>query len=72
MHRAGAPVSNCVEVGNEHFASLSVNIPKDDFHKFVETLAAALRETDNRESPMSHINPIIVRENGLAAVESDE
>jgi len=38
----------------------------------VDTLQTALMETEKRESPMAHIHPVIVRENGLAAVESEE
>ena len=45
---------------------------KDDFREFVDTLVVALREMEKKESPMAHIHPIIVRENGLAAVEADD
>jgi hypothetical protein len=51
---------------------LHLSFFKEDFREFVETLQAALREIDKRESPMAHIHPVIVRESGLAAVESDE
>jgi len=51
---------------------LHLSFFKDDFRDFVDTLQAALREIDKREGPMAHIYRIIVRENGLAAVESEE
>jgi hypothetical protein len=50
----------------------SVNSHKDDFREFVDTLVAAQRAIDKRESPLAHIHPIIVRETELAAVEDDE
>jgi hypothetical protein len=45
---------------------------KDDFREFVDTLVVALREMEKDESPAAHIHPIIVRENGLAAVDAEE
>lgn len=45
---------------------------RDDFRDFVDTLVVALREIDKRESPMTHVHPIIIRENGLAAVEAED
>jgi len=35
-------------------------------------MVAAVRAMDKRDGPMAHIHPVIVREAGLAAVESDE
>ena len=32
----------------------------------------ALREMEKAEAPIGHIHPVIVRENQLAAVESDD
>ena len=45
---------------------------KDFFKDFVDTLVAAQRAIDRRESPLAHIHPFIIREAGLAAVEGDE
>lgn len=45
---------------------------KDDFREFTETLIAALRAMDKRESPMANIHPVIVRDNRFAAVDSEQ
>jgi hypothetical protein len=45
---------------------------KDDFREFVDTLVVAQRAMDKREGPMAHIHPVLLRESGLAAVESEE
>lgn len=45
---------------------------KDDFREFVDTLQAALRQMEKAEAPMANIHPVIVRENGLAAVEVEQ
>jgi len=39
---------------------------KDDFRDFVDTLQVALREMDKRDSPMTHIHPVMVREGNLS------
>ena len=35
---------------------------KDDFREFVDTLVAAQRAIDRRESPMAHIHPVAAHE----------
>ena len=45
---------------------------KDNFREFVDTLVVALREMEKSEAPIGHIHPVIVRDNQLAAVESDK
>ena len=45
---------------------------KDDFREFVDTMVVALREMEKRESPMAHIHPVIIKENGFSAVESED
>jgi hypothetical protein len=45
---------------------------KDDFREFVDTLVVAQRAMDKREGPIAHIHPVLLRESGLAAVESEE
>ncbi len=36
----------------------------DDFREFVDTLVVALRAIERTESPIRHIHPVVVRENG--------